>query len=627
MRRWPHAQIGLVGLLLTVGCTSPVSTPSIAVTPPPTLTRAPAATPTAQPTRLTPSATPPPESPTRVPTPKPGVMATMTAAEVLPDQILWQGAIVPAVFARLSAHLARSAPVLQVEEWEGLYTVRTRPMILAATLYEQSPGGPQYARLLFYEPAGQVGPEGLPAFVYKMDLPLVWIGGHEDYGRYDEIRTNLATQFIQPILPNTLDYFVTDQAICDTPTDRELTLCARLAAEGVSLPADAAAARDVILDPWRAASAASPADPADMLAFIEGLADWRRSWWDDPRVVLVDSERRVLCPSAGRGECYPIRVADLNVDAFRFTQALPVLAVTPERAPYYAGVEAQAALESFLNSLAQGDYAAAADRYVGSYGPVLYGQDDLDPNDHASLLRAACAQIETFACLPVGSVLSASAETEYWSISVELRQPDGRPFTYQGCCGPDGTHLTALTSFSFQVVWAKDRFWVANLPSFALPVALREPEALVTEPGSEVLIRQPVRAEDVPEAQQALEDYLIALKRGNYARAAEIYAGPYAVLRDNNPNVAPADYPGLLRNACEINGHMCLTLRSLVRTDVVIDEVRFLVEYAWPDGTLFVRGPCCGASPEDRPPVSQWWLRVIKTPDGYRVLDLPPYVP
>jgi hypothetical protein len=52
------------------------------------------------------------------------------------------------------------------------------------------------------------------------------------------------------------------------------------------------------------------------------------------------------------------------------------------------------------------------------------------------------------------------------------------------------------------------------------------------------------------------------------------------------------------------------------------------VEFSLPDGTLFVLGPCCGATETEMPPVSSFAFRVQRQPDGaYAVLDLPPYVP
>ena len=56
-------------------------------------------------------------------------------------------------------------------------------------------------------------------------------------------------------------------------------------------------------------------------------------------------------------------------------------------------------------------------------------------------------------------------------------------------------------------------------------------------------------------------------------------------------------------------------------------EFKFVVEFSWDDGSLFVRGPCCGASETDMPPQSQFTVLVIKVDDRFLVQQLPVYVP
>jgi hypothetical protein len=56
-------------------------------------------------------------------------------------------------------------------------------------------------------------------------------------------------------------------------------------------------------------------------------------------------------------------------------------------------------------------------------------------------------------------------------------------------------------------------------------------------------------------------------------------------------------------------------------------EYRFTVELANPDGTPFSRGPCCGADPQTNPPETGFTFTLQEVDGGYRVLNLPVYVP
>jgi hypothetical protein len=107
-----------------------------------------------------------------------------------------------------------------------------------------------------------------------------------------------------------------------------------------------------------------------------------------------------------------------------------------------------------------------------------------------------------------------------------------------------------------------------------------------------------------------------------------LYGGSYATLQDWNPDVDPSDHVKLWERACEQNGLQCLLLRASYFKELQGDTYIFQVEFSNPDGSLFVRGPCCGANETDMPPESQFEYRVARNADGkFLVLDLPPYVP
>lgn len=135
--------------------------------------------------------------------------------------------------------------------------------------------------------------------------------------------------------------------------------------------------------------------------------------------------------------------------------------------------------------------------------------------------------------------------------------------------------------------------------------------------------------EPASEAEQTLEEFLDRMNEGVYEKAAELYGGAYQSLVDNNPNIDPKDLAALLKNACEINGFQCLKVRSISLEDTnAAGESIFRVEFNNEDGTQFVREACCGEGTTDDPAKSSFIFKVIRGEDGgYRVMDLPPYVP
>ena len=130
------------------------------------------------------------------------------------------------------------------------------------------------------------------------------------------------------------------------------------------------------------------------------------------------------------------------------------------------------------------------------------------------------------------------------------------------------------------------------------------------------------------QAKQALTDFFNYLNQGDYAKADQLYAGDYQTLIDWNPEVDPNDHHLLWKNACTMNGLQCLKLRSATLREVKGNEYVFTVEFSNLDGSLFVRGPCCGASETEMPSVSQFDYTIQKDAEGkFKTVDLPVYVP
>ncbi len=138
---------------------------------------------------------------------------------------------------------------------------------------------------------------------------------------------------------------------------------------------------------------------------------------------------------------------------------------------------------------------------------------------------------------------------------------------------------------------------------------------------------------DTPEAnldsaETALANFFQYLADSEYEKAAALYGGSYAGLQSLNPSLSPDGHAALWKNGCALNGYQCLPLLRVVnRQRVSQDEFVFTLEFEGVDGSAFVFGPCCGASAEDMPPVSQFDYHVIYRDGDYFVQDEPVFVP
>ena len=130
------------------------------------------------------------------------------------------------------------------------------------------------------------------------------------------------------------------------------------------------------------------------------------------------------------------------------------------------------------------------------------------------------------------------------------------------------------------------------------------------------------------EAQEVLIRFFDLLNSKQYTEANILYGGSYQGLQEWNPDIDPLNHVMLLTRACEQNGLQCLKTRTTKFKKLQGNSYIFQVEFTNPDGSLFVRGPCCGANDTDMPPESQFEYEVAITSEGkFLVMDLPPYVP
>ena len=130
------------------------------------------------------------------------------------------------------------------------------------------------------------------------------------------------------------------------------------------------------------------------------------------------------------------------------------------------------------------------------------------------------------------------------------------------------------------------------------------------------------------EAHDTLVNFLTLLHARKYAEAVPLYGGEYKPLQVFNPQIDPEDHVALWTWACDNLLLQCLEVRSATFKELRGDSYIFQVEFSNPDGSLFVLGPCCGASETEMPPVSQFEYTVSRNADHkYVVMTPPPYVP
>ena len=124
-------------------------------------------------------------------------------------------------------------------------------------------------------------------------------------------------------------------------------------------------------------------------------------------------------------------------------------------------------------------------------------------------------------------------------------------------------------------------------------------------------------------------NFFVYLNHAEYEQAVNLYGGSYEILEGYNPDIDPASKSELLKAGCEFNGLTCLQLYQANLSDKSSnDEFVFTVSFRNPDGSIFELGPCCGATIEEMPPISQFEIHVKCSSENIcQVLDLPPYVP
>jgi hypothetical protein len=133
---------------------------------------------------------------------------------------------------------------------------------------------------------------------------------------------------------------------------------------------------------------------------------------------------------------------------------------------------------------------------------------------------------------------------------------------------------------------------------------------------------------DVELARESLINYFDFLNRGEYSKALRYHGGDLEVLQIWSPELEPTNHAALIEAACRASGWQCLKIKEILSEEQVSpNEFKFTVEFAKPDGTTFVLGPCCGATEEEMPSTSEFEYYVQKDGREFRVMTPPVYIP
>ena len=129
---------------------------------------------------------------------------------------------------------------------------------------------------------------------------------------------------------------------------------------------------------------------------------------------------------------------------------------------------ARQTLIDYFSLLHAGEYEAVVARQANDqdyYALLRQNNPDVDPNDRAALMQAACTY--QLVCREVKQVLrgeqSSENEYEFW---VEFANEDGTLFVLGPCCGENETTMPPVSEFQFFVEKVGSEFFVHGGPVY-----------------------------------------------------------------------------------------------------------------------------------------------------------------
>ena len=234
-------------------------------------------------------------------TPRPtvdmSIAATQVWATVDAPAILWSGVVDRSVFHQLMAEEMTGQSWFSISTYDTQFELSSRPILIAAYFYEVNPGGQRHGRFLMYQPSGKLKSV---SFLFKFDLPVEWVGEHEEYGNYASIISNLEWEFREPMLPNFLRSVVFSKRICQ---GENIAFCEQLKSSGIELPADGPAAETLVMDQIEDARKITSREWPNIAAVVE-VAEQGREWWNDNRIPLLALPRVTTCMPENRCATY-----------------------------------------------------------------------------------------------------------------------------------------------------------------------------------------------------------------------------------------------------------------------------------------------------------------------------------
>lgn len=135
--------------------------------------------------------------------------------------------------------------------------------------------------------------------------------------------------------------------------------------------------------------------------------------------------------------------------------------------------------------------------------------------------------------------------------------------------------------------------------------------------------------QDEKRAEEALLSVFAYLNDQNYDSASqllELEDETWEWLASFSLEEERSDKAKVLETYCEATG-TCLKARIIETADEGAGVYNSVVQFENNDGSVFILGPCCGATEEEMPPQDKFSFKTIKINGTYKVATPPLYVP
>jgi hypothetical protein len=145
----------------------------------------------------------------------------------------------------------------------------------------------------------------------------------------------------------------------------------------------------------------------------------------------------------------------------------------------------------------------------------------------------------------------------------------------------------------------------------------------------------PVLKDESEMAKNTLVAFFDYLSKNEFEKALGLFSP------DDNTDIGGFSWEGLadfslpaernnkakvLENYCKATG-TCLKAKVLEVKKGTGDNYDLVVQFLNADGSVFVKGPCCGATEETMPSTSKFDFKVKKINNAFKVLTNPVYIP